>query len=99
VDLLRNENIANTLAWKGFVVEYVDVIKRHQSSANHLFGYLDGRARVQPEIMADAYTSILNEIVRRSGDVFSQPVKLSKVRKVMLGLRLSLRKLRARLLA
>jgi phytoene/squalene synthetase len=49
--------------------------------------------------MADAYTSILNEIVRRSGDVFSQPVKLSKVRKVMLGLRLSLRKLRARLLA
>ena len=96
---LQNENIATTLSWKGFVVEYVEVIKRHQSSANHLFAYLDGRARVQPEIMADAYTSILNEIVRRSGDVFTQPVKLSKLRKAMLGLRLSLRKLRARLLA
>ena len=99
VDLLLTENIANTLAWQSFVVEYVDVIKRHQTSANQLFGFLDGRARVQPEIMADAYTSILNEIVRRSGDVFSQPVKLSPLRKGLLGVRLSLRKLRARLFA
>ena len=99
VDLLLTENIANTLAWQSFVVEYVDVIKRHQTSANELFGFLDGRARVQPEIMADAYTSILNEIVRRSGDVFTHPVKLSRVRKALLGLRLSLRKVRARLFA
>ena len=99
VDLLLTENIANTLAWQSFVVEYVDVIKRHQTSANQLFGFLDGRARVQPEIMADAYTSILNEIVRRSGDVFTHPVKLSWIRKALLGLRLSLRKARARLFA
>ena len=99
VDLLLTENIANTLAWQSFVVEYVDVIKRHQTSANQLFGFLDGRAGVQPEIMADAYTSILNEIVRRSGDVFTHPVKLSRVRKALLGLRLSLRKVRARLFA
>ena len=99
LEMLEDEAIAETLAWKGFVVEYVDVIKRHQSSANHLFGYLDGRARVQPEIMADAYTSILHEIVRRSGDVFTQPVKLSALRKGLLGVRLSLRKLRARLFA
>ena len=99
LEMLTNNNIAQTLAWKGFVVEYVDVIKRHQTSANHLFGYLGGRARIQPEIMADAYTSILHEIVRRSGDVFTQPVKLSAVRKVLLGFRLSLRKLRARFFA
>ena len=96
VDLLLTENIANTLAWQSFVVESVDVMRRHQTSANQLFGFLDGRARVQPEIMADAYTSILNEIVRRSGDVFTHPVKLSWVRKALLGLRLSLRKARAR---
>ena len=72
---------------------------RLRSSANQLFGYLDGRARVQPEIMADAYTSILNEIVRRSGDVFTQPVRLSTLRKALLGVRLSLRKLRARIFA
>ena len=99
LEMLENDSIAQTLAWKGFVVEYVDVIKRHQTSANHLFGYLGSRARVQPEIMADAYTSILNEIVRRSGDVFTQPVKLSAMRKALLGFRLSLRKLRARLFA
>lgn len=99
VDMLRTGTVATSLAWKGFMVEYVDVIKRHQASANQLFGYLDGRARVQPEIMADAYTSILNEIVRRSGDVFTQPVRLSKLRKGLLGLRLSLRKLRARIFA
>jgi len=81
------------------MVEYLDVIKRHQASASHLFGYLDARARVQPEIMADAYSSILNEIVRRSGDVFSQPVRLSSWRKLMFGVRLSLRKLRARYFA
>jgi len=99
VEMLKKQTVAETLAWKGFVVEYVEVIKRHQSSANHLFGFLDGRARVQPEIMADAYTSILHEIVRRSGDVFTQPVKLSTLRKALLGFRLSLRKLRARLFA
>ena len=97
LEMLKNTNIAQTLAWRGFVVEYVDVIKRHQTSANHLFGFLDGRARIQPEIMEDAYTSILHEIVRRSGDVFTQPVKLSTVRKALLGIRLSLRKIRARL--
>jgi len=97
-EMLRTDNIAHTLAWRGLVVEYVDVIKRHQSSANQLFGYLDTRARVQPEIMADAYTSILNEIVRRSGDVFTHPVRLPLWRKALLGLRLNLRKVRAKVL-
>ena len=53
----------------------------------------------KPEIMADAYSSIFNEIVRRSGDVFSQPVRLSSWRKLLFGVRLSLRKLRARYFA
>jgi len=95
-EMLKAENVAQSLAWRGFIVEYMDVVKRHQASANHLFGYLDARARVQPEIMADAYASILSEIVRRSGDVFSQPVTLSSWRKLLFGVRLSLRKLRAR---
>jgi len=76
----------------------MEVIQRHRTSAAHLFPYLDARARVQPEIMADAYTSILNEIVRRSGDVFTQPVRLPLFRKLMLGVRLNLRKVRARVL-
>ena len=97
IEDLRNPEIAKSIAWKSFISEYVAMIKRHQESANHLFGYLDVRARVQPEIMADAYSSILNEIVRRSGDVFTQPVRLSSWRKLLLGLRLNLRKARAKL--
>lgn len=93
---LRRPKIAHSMAWKTFMQEYVDMIKRHQTSANHLFAYLDARARVQPQIMADAYSSILSEIVRRSGDVFTQPVRLSLWRKLMLGIRLNLRKTRAR---
>ena len=99
LDMLSQNNIAQSLAWRGFIVEYVDVVKRHQASAEHLFPYLDSRARVQPEIMADAYSSILSEIVRRSGDVFTHPVRLSSWRKVMFGVRLSLRKLKARYFA
>jgi phytoene synthase len=97
LEQLRSPGIAQTPAWRGFIIEYVDMIKRHQESANHLFDYLDARARVQPEIMADAYASILSEIVRRSGDVFTQPVRLSFTRKVLLGIRLNLRKIKARL--
>ena len=99
LEMLSQNNIAQSLAWRGFIVEYVDVVKRHQASAEHLFPYLDSRARVQPEIMADAYSSILSEIVRRSGDVFTHPVRLSSWRKVMFGVRLSLRKLKARYFA
>lgn len=99
LSMLKGGNVAQSLAWRGFIVEYMDVVKRHQASASYLFAYLDPRARVQPEIMADAYASILNEIVRRSGDVFSQRVTLSSWRKLLFGVRLSLRKLRARYFA
>ena len=81
--------------WSSTLMSSSDI--RHQptnSSGSSTAGHA-----LQPEIMADAYTSILNEIVRRSGDVFTHPVKLSWVRKALLGLRLSLRKARARLFA
>jgi len=94
---LKKTNIAKSPSWRGFILEYVEMVKRHRSSANLLFGYLDARSRVQPQIMSDAYQSILNEIVRRSGDVFSQPVRLSIWRKALLGVRLNIRKIKARL--
>jgi phytoene synthase len=99
LEMLKDESIAQTLSWRGFIVEYVEMVKRHQASASHLFGFLDARARVQPEIMADAYSSILSEIVRRSGDVFTQPVRLTSWRKMLFGIRLSLRKIKARYFA
>ena len=77
--------------------EYLEVVKRHQTSAIHLFEYLDSRSRVQPRIMLDAYTKIFNEIVRRSGDVFSAPLKLSITSKVSLWIRINYLKIKAKM--
>ena len=51
----------------------------------------------QPRIMLDAYSKIFDEIVRRSGDVFSTPLKLSKASKMSLWMKINYMKLRARL--
>ena len=47
LDQLQSPGIAQTAAWRGFIIEYVDMIKRHQESANQLFGYLDARAHTK----------------------------------------------------
>ena len=94
---LANPNLPQNPSWKSFMGEYLEVVRRHQTSAVHLFDYLDSRSRVQPRIMLDAYTKIFNEIVRRSGDVFSAPLKLSTVSKLSLWMKIKYMKLRARL--
>ena len=94
---LANPNLPQNPSWKSFMGEYLEVARRHQTSAVHLFDYLDSRSRVQPRIMLDAYTKIFNEIVRRSGDVFSAPLKLSAVSKLSLWMKIKYMKLRARL--
>ena len=91
---LKQPSIAHSEAWQQFMAEYSDVIQRHQSSANHLFPYLDARSRVQPKLMANAYNSIFHEITRRSGDVFTKPVKLSLFSKILLKYRLTISKTR-----
>ena len=82
--------------WKSFVQEYIEIVRRHQESAQHLFEYLDSKSRLQPQLMCEAYDAIFHEIVRRSGDVFSKRPSLSKWRKIRLAAKLSLRRLRAR---
>ena len=82
--------------WKSFVQEYIEIVRRHQESAQHLFEYLDSKSQLQPQLMCEAYDAIFHEIVRRSGDVFSKRPSLSKWRKIRLAAKLSLRRLRAR---
>ena len=96
---LANPNLPQNPSWASFMREYLEVVRRHQTSSIHLFEYLDSRSRVQPRIMLDAYTKIFNEIVRRSGDVFSAPLKLSKISKISLWMKINYMKLRARLSA
>ena len=93
---LGNTEFGTNHRWKSFVQEYIEVVRRHQESAQHLFEYLDAKSRLQPQLMCEAYEAIFHEIVRRSGDVFSKRPSLSKWRKIRLAAKLSLRRLRAR---
>ena len=93
---LGNTEFGTNRRWKSFVQEYIEIVRRHQESAQHLFEYLDAKSRLQPQLMCEAYEAIFHEIVRRSGDVFSKRPSLSKWRKIRLAAKLSLRRLRAR---
>ena len=97
VEDLSNPNLPQNPSWASFMGEYLEVVARHQTSAVHLFEYLDPRSRVQPKIMLDAYTKIFDEIVRRSGDVFSAPLKLSITSKISLWMKINYLKIRAKL--
>jgi len=94
---LANPKLPRNPSWGSFMREYLEVVRRHQSSALHLFEHLDPRSRVQPRIMLDAYSKIFNEIVRRSGDVFSAPLKLSISSKLSLWMKINYMKLRAKI--
>ena len=94
---LANQNLSESPSWTSFMREYLEVVRRHQTSALHLFEYLDPRSSVQPRIMLDAYMKIFNEIVKRSGDVFSAPLKLSSISKMSLWMKINYMKLRVRL--
>ena len=93
---LGNTEFGTNHRWRSFVQEYIEIVRRHQESAQHLFEYLDAKSRLQPQLMCEAYEAIFHEIVRRSGDVFSKRPSLSKWRKIRLAAKLSLRRLRAR---
>jgi phytoene synthase len=94
---LSNPNLAQNSSWKSFIREYFEIVRRHQASAMHLFAYLDSRSRVQPKIMLDTYTQIFNEIIRRSGDVFTAPLKLSTISKISLWMKINYLKLKLRI--
>ena len=94
---LSNPNLAQNPSWKSFIREYFEIVRRHQASAMHLFEYLDPRSRVQPRIMLDAYSKIFNEIIRRSGDVFTAPLKLSAFSKMSLWMKIKYLKFKVKM--
>jgi phytoene synthase len=95
---LHNPKLAKMQNWKAFILEYLDIVRRHQESAQHLFDFLEPRARIQPQIMMDAYVQIFEEVLRRSGDIFSTRLGISLRNKLRLWVRIHYLKLRARFL-
>ena len=98
IEDLAKPNLARNPSWHSFIKEYSEVVQRHRDSALHLFDYLDSRSRVQPKIMLDAYSKVFHEIViRRSGDVFTAPLKLTLRSKISLWVKINYMKLRVRM--
>ena len=96
-DCLDKPGLHKNKSWRSFIAEYIEIVSKHQSSAMHLFRYLDVRSKFQPIMMSDAYTKIFREIIRRSGDVFTTPVKLSRVAKTSLWMKMFLMKIRLKM--
>lgn len=94
---LANTNLAKNTSWKAFISEYFEVVRTHQKSAKHLFGYLDPRSRVQPKIMSEAYSQIFHQIIRSSGDVFTTPLKLTLYGKISLWVKINYLKVKAKI--
>ena len=94
---LENPNLASNPSWKSFMREYMEVVKQHQTSAMHLFEYLDSKSRVQPKIMQEAYSKIFDDIIKRSGDIFTTPIDLSTLSKMSLWMKINYMKLKSKI--
>ena len=77
--------------WEGYVLEYAERAKSYLKKAKRLLPLLPKRTRYSPAAMMAFYESILKEIVRRQGDVFSSRVSLNKVQKLWLAASVYLR--------
>ena len=77
--------------WEGYVFEYAQRAKSYLKDAKKLLPLLPKRTRYSPAAMMAFYESILKEIIRRQGDVFSSRVSLNKVQKIWLAATVYLR--------
>ncbi|MAM35644.1 MAG: hypothetical protein CL988_00570 [Euryarchaeota archaeon] len=79
---LKDPSLAGTKAWQNFMRHYIDHIQAHRKNALGLLPLLDKDARRSPRLMCMAYNAILNEAVRRNGDVLSRRLTLNLYRKI-----------------
>ena len=79
---LRDTTLAGQNSWQNFMRHYVDHIHAHRKSALGLIPLLDKDARRSPRMMYMAYNAILEEAVRRNGDVLSRRLTLNFYRKM-----------------
>ena len=79
---LHDSSLAGTKAWQNFMRHYIDHIHAHRKNALGLLPLLDKDARRSPRLMCMAYNAILDEAVRRNGDVLSRRLTLNFYRKM-----------------
>ena len=83
---LKSTNLSSTDSWQEFMRHYLDHVMAHRKNAVGLLSLLDKDSRYSPSIMCAAYDAILEEAMKRNGDVFTRRLTMSFYRKLQFAL-------------
>jgi len=83
---LKDQKLPQTDAWQEFMRHYLDHVLAHRSNAIGLLSLLDKDSRYSPSLMCAAYDAILEEAMKRNGDVLTKRLKLGLYRKLQFAL-------------
>ena len=70
-DDLHDEKLPQSEAWQEFMRHYLAHVMSHRKNAIGLLPLLDKDSRYSPSLMCAAYDAILEEAMKRNGDVLS----------------------------
>tara|TARA_B110000444_G_scaffold261232_1_gene311977 strand:- start:13793 stop:14818 length:1026 start_codon:yes stop_codon:yes gene_type:complete len=83
---LNDQKLPQTVAWQEFMRHYLDHVLAHRNNAIGLLSLLDKDSRYSPSLMCAAYDAILEEAMKRNGDVLTRRLKLGLYRKLQFAL-------------
>ena len=83
---LNDQKLPQTEAWQEFMRHYLDHVLAHRNNAIGLLSLLDKDSRYSPSLMCAAYDAILEEAMKRNGDVLTKRLKLGLYRKLQFAL-------------
>jgi phytoene synthase len=83
---LTSEDLATSEGWQNFMRHYLDHVMVHRKNAVGLLSLLDKDAKYSPSVMCAAYDAILEEAMKRNGDVFTRRLTMSLYRKIQFAL-------------
>ena len=83
---LMSGKLSSSNGWQDFMRHYLDHVMMHRKNAVGLLSLLDKDARYSPSLMCAAYDAILEEAMKRNGDVFTRRLSMSFYRKLQFAL-------------
>ncbi len=83
---LKSGKLSSSKGWQEFMRHYLDHVMMHRKNAVGLLSLLDKDARYSPTLMCAAYDAILEEAMKRNGDVFTRRLTMSFYRKLQFAL-------------
>ena len=83
---LKSGKLSSSKGWQEFMRHYLDHVMMHRKNAVGLLSLLDKDARYSPSLMCAAYDAILEEAMKRNGDVFTRRLSMSFYRKLQFAL-------------